>query len=354
MQSYQIVEWGRPLAANDYPTPEPKGTEVLLEVTACGVCHTDLHIWQGYFDMGEGKKLKIEDRGLELPFTMGHEIAGRVVAMGPDAKGVAIGEERVAYPWIGCGQCAECRRGENLLCLKPRILGTWVDGGYSTHVMVPEPKWLVAHDGIPAELACTYACSGITAYSALQKTGIARPDEAVLLIGAGGVGMAGLLMAKALLPGKVLVADVDPEKRAAAMATGQCDGVFDNGDQGSLEAIREATGGGAAAIIDFVGRPETTRFGIDAAKKGGTIVVVGLYGDLLKLSMPLIPLRMLTIKGSYVGTLKDLEAVIGLAQAGKLPPLEVTPCGLGHANEALTSLRAGRVQGRMVLCPGHG
>jgi len=354
MQTYQIVDWGQPLAPKQYPTPEPEGTEVLLEITACGVCHSDLHIWQGYFDLGEGKQLRVEDRGLKLPFTMGHEIAGRVVAKGPDAAGVEIGDERVAYPWIGCGQCTECKRGENLLCLTPRSLGAWVNGGYSTHVVVPEPQWLVPHEGIPPELACTYACSGITAYSAFAKTAVSRTDQAVLLIGAGGVGMAGLLMARSLAPGKVLVADVDPAKRQAAMATGQCDGAFDNADPESLVAIREASGGGVAAVIDFVGRPETTRFGIDAARKGGTVVVVGLYGDLLKLSMPLLPLRMLTLKGSYVGTLDDLKAVIGLAQAGKLPPLKVTSCRLDHANDALTSLAAGKVQGRMVLCPAHG
>jgi D-arabinose 1-dehydrogenase-like Zn-dependent alcohol dehydrogenase len=104
-------------------------------------------------------------------------------------------------------------------------------------------------------------------------------------------------------------------------------------------------------VIDFVGRPETTRFGIDALQKGGTLVVVGLYGDLLKLPMPLIPLRVLTIKGSYVGTLDDLKAVIALAQSGKLPPLEVKSCGLDHANDALASLHKGEVAGRMVLRP---
>jgi D-arabinose 1-dehydrogenase-like Zn-dependent alcohol dehydrogenase len=351
MQSYQIIDWGRPLEPREYPTPEPRGSEVLLEITACGVCHSDLHIWQGYFDLGEGRQLRIEDRGLQLPFTLGHEIAGRVVAKGPEATGVEIGDERVAYPWIGCGACAECRRGENLMCLTPRILGTWVNGGYSTHVIVPDPRWLVAHDRIEASLACTYACSGITAYSALKKTGLARADQVVLLIGAGGVGLAGLLMAKALVPGKVLVADIDAGKRQAAMATGQCDAVFDNADAASLAAIRDASGGGVAAVIDFVGRPETTRFGIDALQKGGTLVVVGLYGDLLKLPMPLIPLRVLTIKGSYVGTLDDLKAVIALAQSGKLPPLEVKSCGLDHANDALASLHKGEVTGRMVLRP---
>jgi len=354
MQSYQIVDWGKPLEPRSYATPEPEGREVLLEITACGVCHSDLHIWQGYFDLGEGQKLKVEDRGLKLPFTLGHEVAGRVVAKGPDAEGIAIGDERVVYPWIGCGQCQECRRGDNLLCLKPRVIGTWVDGGYSTHVTVPDPRYLVPHDGLPAELACTYACSGITAYSALNKTGITRPEQAVLLIGAGGVGLAGVLMAKEVLPGKVLVADLDAGKRDAAMATGRCDAAFDNSDPNSLEAIREASGGGPAAVIDFVGRPETTRFGIDALRKGGTIVVVGLYGDQIKLSMPLIPLRMLTIKGSYVGTLDDLKAVIGLAQKGRIPPLKVQRCGLDHANHALESLKDGRVAGRMVLTPQAG
>ena len=352
MQSYQIVDWGKPLEPRDYPTPEPKGSEILLRVTACGVCHSDLHIHQGYFDLGDGKRLNISDRGMQLPFTLGHEVAGEVVAMGPDASGVAIGDSRVVYPWIGCGQCGDCARGDNLLCTKPRVIGTWVDGGYSTHVIVPDGRYLVDHGDVPVEVACTYACSGITAYSAITRTDITRSDQSLLLVGAGGVGMNGLLMAKAVLGCRVAVADVDPAKREAAMATGLCDAAFDNGEDGAAAAVREWSHGGVDASIDFVGRPVTTEFAMACSRgKGATVVVVGLYGDRMGLSTAMLPLRMMALKGSYVGTLDDLHAVMALARDGKLPPIRVTGCPLHGVNGALDSLVGGEVTGRVVLQP---
>ena len=356
MRSYQITDWGRPLEPRDYPTPEPQGREVLLEVTACGLCHSDLHIWQGYFDLGEGRRLNIADRGMVLPFTLGHEVAGRVVAMGPEAatgaEGVALGDSRVVYPWIGCGDCADCARGEELLCTAPRVVGTWVDGGYSTHVIVPDARYLVDHGDVPVEVACTYACSGITAYSALGKTDISRADQSLLLVGAGGVGMNGLLMAKTVLGCRVAVADIDAEKREAAMATGLCDAVFDNGDKGANAAIREWSGGGIDAAIDFVGRPVTTEFAMGCTRaKGSTVVVVGLYGEKMGISNALLPLKMMTLRGSYVGTLADLHAVMDLAKAGKIPPIRTTGCPLHDANGAMERLGRGEVTGRMVLRP---
>src|SRR5712692_9321008 len=117
MRAMQIIEWGKPLESREYPDPEPQGAEVLIRVEATGVCHSDVHIWEGYFDLGGGNRTTLESRGVKLPFTMGHEIAGQVVALGPDATGVAVGDKRVVYPWIGCQLCAVCRRGEELLCL---------------------------------------------------------------------------------------------------------------------------------------------------------------------------------------------------------------------------------------------
>ncbi len=170
MRAMQIIEWGKPLEAREYPDPEPEGEEVLLRVEAAGVCHSDVHIWDGHFDLGGGQQISLESRGVRLPFTMGHEIAGEVAAFGPQASGVKVGDKVVAYPWIGCGECAVCRRGEELLCLQPRTLGTRRAGGYGTHVIVPHGRYLLPHEGVPQGLAATYTCSGITAFSALKKT----------------------------------------------------------------------------------------------------------------------------------------------------------------------------------------
>ena len=105
MRSYQIVEWGEPIELREYPTPKPQGTEVLLRVTAAGICHSDLHINDGYFDLGDGKRVELGKLGAKLPLTLGHEIVGVVEALGPDADGVEVGDARVAFPWIGCRQC---------------------------------------------------------------------------------------------------------------------------------------------------------------------------------------------------------------------------------------------------------
>lgn len=350
MRSYQIVEWGRPLEGRDYPEPVPLGPEVLMQVRACGVCHSDLHIRQGFFDLGQGERVSIADRGMRLPFTMGHEVVGEVLAVGPDARGVAVGDRRIVYPWIGCGQCPECRRGDELMCLRPRIVGTWRPGGYSDRVIVPDARYLVPFEGVPEEVAATYACSGVTAWSAIRKAELGRPDQSLLLIGAGGVGLQGLAIAGATLPCPVGVADTDAGKRAAAEAGGAA-WTVDNAAADAVSAVRERSAGGVDAAIDFVGRPETARFGIDCLRKGGTLVVVGLYGDRLGLPLPFLPLRALSLRGSYVGTLEDLKAVVALAQAGRLPPLPVTPRPLAEAEASLQDLAAGRVTGRIVLRP---
>lgn len=350
MRSMQIVDWGRPLELRTYDDPQPQGTEVLLAVDACGVCHSDLHLHDGFFDLGGGEAIRVADRGIRLPFTLGHEVVGTVRALGPEAAGVAVGDRRIVFPWIGCGQCPVCRRGEELLCLKPRIVGTWKDGGYSDRVIVPDARYLVDYTGVPTELAATLACSGVTAYSAVRKLPELTAEDSLLLVGAGGVGLSTLHIARALTPARIVVADVDAAKRERALADG-ADAAVDNAADGALAALREAIGGGAAAAIDHVGRPETARFAIDGLRKGGTLIVVGLYGDRLALPMPLLPLRMLTLRGSYVGTLDELKALVALVQGGKIPPIPVAGRPLAAANAVLDELRRGRIIGRVVLQP---
>ena len=352
MRAMQIIGWGKPLEAREYPDPEPHGEEVLLRVQAAGVCHSDVHIWDGHFDLGDGKQISLESRGVQLPFTMGHEIAGEVAALGPQASGVKVGDRVVAYPWIGCGECEVCRRGEELLCNSPRTLGTRRAGGYATHVIVPHARYLLPHDGIPQGLAATYTCSGITAFSALKKTREhLAPDDHLVIIGAGGVGGSAVHIAPAAVRGKVIVADIDAQKRAHARQMGAVATV----DNAAPEAVREVmrlTGGGAAAAIDFVGSPATMAFGVSVLKKGGKLVMVGLYGGACPISTVLFPFKMMTIEGSYVGTLEDLRELLALVQARKVPPIPVETRPADAASAALADLkRGGKVRGRVVLQP---
>jgi propanol-preferring alcohol dehydrogenase len=155
MRAWAVVENGKPLQEIELPTPEPKGTEVLLETTYCGVCHSDLHIWDGYYDVGGGKRMSLKDRGLVLPLTMGHEIVGRVVKLGPEATGVKVGDLRIVYPWVGCGHCAACLADEDNMCLTPRSLCVMHNGGYGTHVVAPHPRHLVDPGTLDPAVAAT-------------------------------------------------------------------------------------------------------------------------------------------------------------------------------------------------------
>lgn len=350
MRSYQVIDWGKPLEERVYDNPEPTGTEILLKVDACGICHSDLHIWDGYFDMGEGVKSRLADRGVKLPLTLGHEPVGTVVAVGPDAKDVAVGDKRVVYPWIGCRDCEACEKGEDQFCLAPRFVGARVDGGYSDHVIVPHPKYLIAYDGIATELACIYACSGLTAYSALRKVQHLTANDWLLMVGAGGVGFNGLLIAKAITNAKIIVADVDGTKRSAARQAG-ADETIDNSEPDAVQKVIELTGGGPRASMDFVGRPESSRFAFDTLPKRGTHVIVGMYGGAMALPVPMVPQKALSIRGSYVGSLDELKALIGLVQTGKVGQIPYETRPLSSANQSLEDLRDGKVLGRLVLVP---
>ena len=177
MRSQAVVEFGSPLKEIEAPTPEPKGTEVLLKIRNAGVCHSDVHIHDGYFDLGSGNKLPMS--AIKLPHTLGHEIEGEVVAIGAEAKGVKIGERYAAFPWIGCGKCPACLRGEENICVGgPRQLGcsNACPGGYATHVLVPHPKYLIDYGKTDPALGAAYMCSGLTAYAAMKKVGKLGPD----------------------------------------------------------------------------------------------------------------------------------------------------------------------------------
>src|ERR1700693_3623626 len=189
MRAWAVVKNGLPLQDIELPTPEPQGTQVLLQVTHCGVCHSDLHIWEGYYNLGQGKRLSLVDRGVVLPLAMGHEVVGRVIKLGPAAAGVSVGDLRIVYPWVGCGPCASCRSEADNMCLTPRSIGVYQHGGYATHVLAPHPRHLIDPGSVDPAVAATYACSGITVYSAIKKTMPMPPDEALVIFGAGGLGV---------------------------------------------------------------------------------------------------------------------------------------------------------------------
>ena len=348
MRAWAVVENGAPLQHIELPTPEPKGTEVLIEVTHCGVCHSDLHIWEGYYDLGGGKKMSLKDRGVVLPLAMGHEIVGRVAKLGPQATGVKPGDLRIVFPWVGCGTCAACRAEEDNMCLTPRSLGVYQNGGYGTHVIAPHPRHLVDPGTIDPGVAATYACSGITVYSAIRKLMPIAADEAIVVIGAGGLGLNAIAVLRALKHRNTIVVDISEEKRRAALDAGATKAMDGSGPDVSKQ-IMEAAGGPVLGIIDLVNGTATARFAFSALRKGGKLVQVGLFGGELSLPLPLMAIRALTVQGSYVGNPKELRELVKLAQEGTLPPLPVATVPQSQANDALMRLRDGKVTGRLVL-----
>ena len=350
MKSYDVCECGAPLRLMQRPTPKPAGTEILLKVIAAGVCHSDLHIWDGYYDLGGGKRLKLSDRGVKLPLTMGHENVGEVVAVGPDAVGVKVGDRRLVHPWLGCGECAVCRRGDEQLCRTPFSIGVFRSGGYADHLLVPHPRYLFDIGGIAPEKAAPLACSGITTYGALKKVGPLLQQEPVVIIGAGGLGLMCLALHRAMGGKAAIVVDIDPVKREAARRAG-AQAVIDGNAADAAKAIIEATKGGAWAVIDLVGASRTVQLGIDTLVKGGKIIVVGLFGGNITVPTPSLPLRAMTIQGSYVGSLTEMAELLDLVRRKGAPDLPVATRPLAAVNDALNDLKTGKVIGRVVLTP---
>ena len=343
MISYQTAAPGAALLEVESETPAPQGTEVLVKTIACGVCHSDIHMHDGVFNLGNGKQLEVGREGMVL----GHEIFGEVVAVGPDAQDVKVGDRRVVYPWIGCGECATCKRGEEQLCTPGRALGIVVHGGFADHVMIPHSRYLFDKGDVSDSLAATYACSGLTAYSALKKVGELHPDDAVVIIGAGGVGMMAIQIAISAMGIDPIVVDIDEAKLSAARELGVTR-TFNSTDPKTSKELRKATGG-AYAVLDFVGAEASVNYGLGCLRKGGMLVIVGLYGGALNIPIPFLPMNARVIQGSYVGTPQDMAELMELVRAGKIAPIEIVERPLSEVTAALADLKAGKVQGRQVL-----
>ena len=351
MRSFQVCRCGEPMQFAETATPKPKGSEVVLKVLAAGVCHSDLHIWEGFYDLGHGKMLRLQDRGVKLPLTMGHENVGEVVAVGPRAKGVKVGDKRLVYPWIGCGSCAVCKRGDEQLCMAPRFLGVYRDGGYATHLLVPHPRYLVAYPkAMKPEQAAPLACSGVTAYGALKKLGSLVKSEPVVVFGAGGLGLICMSIIKAMKGKGAIAVDIDPVKREAAKRQGAIATVDPNAPD-ALAQIQKAAKGPVWAAIDFVGNAQTAQLGVDSLIKGGKLIVVGLFGGDITLSLPFLPIRAMTIQGSYTGSLQELNELIALVRKAPLPLVPTKTTALDGAQRVISDIKAGKVVGRTVLMP---
>ena len=345
MHRQSLMAYGAPLCETVVDVPQPQGSEVLVRIERCGVCHSDLHMQDGYFALGGDKKLDVR-AGRTLPFTLGHEIAGTVEGAGPDSD-TKSGARVAVYPWIGCGQCAACKVGDENICTAPRHLGITVDGGFATYVLVPHPRYLIDYAPLPAGYAGALMCSGLTAYAALKRLADRAARAPLLLIGLGGVGLMGLALARAMYGTAPFVADIDPKKREAALAAGAAE-AFDPSDPNARKALLKASGGIYAAC-DFAGSDASLNFATGVLAKGGKVVVTGLIGGAYSSAVAMFPLKAMTIEGTTTGTLAEARELIELVRAKKIAPPPLAERPLAQASATLDDLRAGRIVGRVVL-----
>lgn len=347
MRCEAVTEFGKPLQALDRPTPEPGPGEALVRITRAGVCHSDVHLHDGYFDMGGGAKMEVQ---MPLPAVLGHEIEGEVVALGAGVAGPAPGTRVAVYPWIGCGQCPVCERGDQQLCPNNRNLGIRLWGGFADHVLVPDAKALIPTGNLAPGVGALAMCSGLTAFGALKKIGRPDPKEPIVLVGLGGVGLMGLALAKAQFKNPIVAIDIDPAKRETALKRGAAEAI-DPANDDQIKSLLGRTGGGAAAAVDFVGAPATYAVANRTVRRGGVVVIVGLFGGAVTVPLATIPMRAVTLAGSYVGSLAEAQELMALLKSGEVdaPLMDNRP--LTAATQALADLREGKVLGRVVLTP---
>ncbi len=356
MRAMRLIADGQPLRELSLDIPPITPRSALVKVAAAGVCHSDIHLVSGAYDLGEGRKLSTTGGGTVLPLTPGHEIAGRVERLGPgtESSGLKEGDRVVVYPWIGCGTCRKCLSGRENLCEgSQRFLGFMRNGGYAEYVLVPDTRYLVKADGIEASQSAILACAGLTALSSIRKCAL-QPGDLLFLIGAGGVGSTAIQIAKKVTPARVAVADIDDSRLELATRLG-ADYVFNTATTDTKELasqLRKVNQGRTAdAVIDFVGIPRTASLGLRLLGHEGKLVLVGLVGGGMQLPLPLLPILGAEVLGNFTGTLAQLTELVDLTRRGGINPVVSESYRLEEANEVLAKLGRGEVRGRAVLEP---
>jgi propanol-preferring alcohol dehydrogenase len=346
MKAYQVVEFGAPIVPNTLAEPKPSGEQVVVTVVSCGLCHSDVHFHEGHISLGGDAKLELRQIGANLPLTLGHEIYGRISAYGAESGLTEkdVGRPVIVYPWIGCGRCEACSAGRDNECPAPQNLGLHRPGGHGEKVIVREPKFLIDAQGMDPNTAGIFACSGLTAYSALAK--VPRKQGWTAIIGVGGVGLMALSIAKGIGFRNVVAIDVDDAKLDLAKEHG-ADLTINSRADGAARTLTESTGG-LDGILDFVGADSTVQLALGALRHAGTYVAVGLFGGTLKFPTAVLATRQLTLRGSYVGTLDELRALVEQVRNGHIKPIPVRSAQIANLNEDLSALRSGKIQGRVA------
>jgi NAD+-dependent secondary alcohol dehydrogenase Adh1 len=340
MKAVRIHEYGVPPVIEEVPEPDLQDHhDVIVRIGGAGVCRTDLHVVEGWFE---------DIMSPDLPFTLGHENAGWVEAVGDAVTNVRIGDPVIVHPLRTCGVCWGCRRGEDMYCVASKFPGVTVDGGYAEYLQTTERSLIVLPEALEPTTVAPFADAGITAYRAVRKAAsILQPGQTAVVIGVGGLGHIGVQLLREMTPARVVAVDRAPSGRELAAKLG-AHNVFD--DVEAVPSIIDLTGGlGADVVIDFVGEQDTPQQAIQMLRQGGTYYIVG-YGAELKTPSVELVLKEISVVGNLVGSYADLDGLMKLVSEGRVI-LETTTYKLEQALEALDDLKNGRLLGRAVLKP---
>lgn len=334
MKAAVVHEFGKPLTIESVTVPRPGPGQVLVRVVASGVCHTDLHAADGDWPLKP-----------TLPFIPGHEGVGHVAALGPDVTLLKEGD-RVGVPWLhsACGACEYCLTGWETLCPQQQNTGYSVNGGFAEYVLAPAAYIGCLPDKLDFKEVAPILCAGVTTYKGLKETDT-KPGDWVVIVGVGGLGHVAVQYAKAM--GRhVAAVDVSDEKLAMAHKLGA--ELTVNATHGDSAAIIQKQIGGAQGVLVTAVSPQIFRQSIDMLRRGGTCVLVGLPPGDFPTPIFDVVLKGITIRGSIVGTRKDLQECLQFAAEGKVKPvIETSP--LESINQIFDRLRGGQVNGRVVL-----
>ncbi|GAA5055147.1 NAD(P)-dependent alcohol dehydrogenase [Nocardia callitridis] len=345
MLAVQLTEWGRPPALREVPVPRPRGAELLLQMTAAGLCRSDLHVMDGSaaaFDY-------------PLPLTLGHEVAGTVIEAGPDAEGGWLGENVVVHGIWSCGQCRNCARGRENYCLRLRPRpdgrlapignGLGYHGGLAQAMIVPSARVLVRTGDSDPAMTAPLADAGSTAYHAVRAHLDLLDERTIcLVIGIGGLGHLGVQMLRELGAGRILAVDNRADARELALRLG-ADAAFPD-----VASAYTDLADGADLIFDFVGAPETTESAVRALAPGGRLTLVGSAGARLEVGKSIGLAAGWRVQAPFWGTRADLSTVVELARRGTVQ-VTATTHPLDEAVEVYHRLREGELTGRAVLIP---
>jgi propanol-preferring alcohol dehydrogenase len=341
MRAAVLPSYNAELQLAELPVPRPQGGEVLIQVKAAGVCHSDLHLIEG------------EPPALPwFPWTLGHEVVGEVAALGPGASGATIGEIVAVFGGQGCGACLNCMSGLEQLCTTGAWTGTGVGrpGGFAEYMIVPAVRHVVPLNGVEPTVAAALTDAGLTPYRAVRKALPFLPAAGtVVVIGLGALGQYALQYLRMFSPARIVGVDLSDAKRAAAQQLG-ADLALDAGTEQLGDLLDEhAVSGAAAVVLDFVGSDTSLNLATRCIGPRGILVIVGLGGG----SVPIGFLSMqpeMTVTNTYWGTPAELIEVLDLARAGHLQS-NIKSYRLEQAQQAITDLKHGTVPGRAVLVP---